>query len=189
MPCDRHWFLTWHTYGTWLPGKEEGFVSRIRDDSGESIIHNIPGTLPDANLPLLEEWSQDRLKATPIHLTIEQARVVAEQFLETATIRKWKMLALAVISNHVHLVVGVIGDPKPAKILNDFKSYATRALNREFSRPASDSWWTESGSKRKLSGEESILGAVRYTVEQDGALVVWTAVIPELNLAGGYLKR
>ena len=24
---DRIWFLTWTTYGTWLPGDERGFVS------------------------------------------------------------------------------------------------------------------------------------------------------------------
>jgi hypothetical protein len=32
---DRFWLLTWTTYGTWLPGDERGFVSEVRDDSGE----------------------------------------------------------------------------------------------------------------------------------------------------------
>ena len=31
---DRHWFLTWTTYGSWLPGDPRGFVSQLRDDYG-----------------------------------------------------------------------------------------------------------------------------------------------------------
>src|SRR5947209_816005 len=26
---DRYWFLTWTTYGTWLPGDARGFVGRV----------------------------------------------------------------------------------------------------------------------------------------------------------------
>jgi len=29
LAFDRHWLLTWTTYGTWLPGDARGFVSPI----------------------------------------------------------------------------------------------------------------------------------------------------------------
>lgn len=55
------------------------------------------------------------------------------------------------MANHVHLIVGVPGDPDPATLLRDFKSYASRALNLNSgdSRPPSGTWWTEQGAKRK----------------------------------------
>ena len=187
--CDRHWFLTWHTYGTWLPGDERGFVSPLRDESGEAHIRNIPQTRLESDRPHLEAWSRERLKCDPITLTGSQAEILAEQFFETGRHRGWKLLAFAIVTNHVHLVLGVPGDPDPMKLLRDFKTYGSRALNRNFTCPESGTWWTESGSKRKLSNELSLLGAVRYTVEQAGAILVWTAPIPELNFRGGFLKR
>jgi REP element-mobilizing transposase RayT len=189
MRSDRHWFLTWHTYGTWLPGDSRGFVSPLRDEVGEAHIRNIPQTRLDSESPHLEAWSRERLKCDPITLTDSQASILAEQFFETVRFRGWNLLAFAIVTNHIHLVLGVTGDPDPIKLLRDFKTYGSRALNLGFPCPASGTWWTESGSKRKLSDELSILGDVRYTVEQAGALVIWTAPIPELNLGGGYLKR
>ena len=189
MPYDRVWFLTWHTYGTWLPGNEKGFVSAIRNSAGEAEIHNIPGTRIDSDSPHLEAWSRRQLKSKPIILNKSQAHTLCEQFLETAKIRNWTPLALAIVTTHVHVVLGVPGDPEPEVLLGDLKRFGSQALNRSFTRPSSGTWWTESGSKRRLAHESAILGAIRYTIEQQGALVIWTAPIPELNLVGGYLLR
>jgi len=79
------------------------------------------------------------------------------------------------MANHVHLVVGVPGDPEPDTLLGDFKSYGSRALNRNFGRPQSDTWWTESGSKRKLRDESAVLAAVEYIRHQQNPLLIWIA--------------
>jgi REP element-mobilizing transposase RayT len=170
---DRYWLLTSTTYGNWLPGDERGFVSRVRDGEGRSILHNIPGTPYDADLPQVKEMASERLKCAAVRLNVEQAQTLLAQFQETATIRSWLLLAVAVMANHVHLVVGVPGDPSPASILRDFKSYGSRALNRRWTRPLSDTWWTESGSKRKLSSEADVLAAIRYVLGQQFPLVIW----------------
>ena len=189
MPVDRVWFLTWRTYGTRLPGSEDGFVSPVRNAAGEAEIHNIPGTRMDSDSPHLAAWSSRQLRAQPLALIREQAWILADQMFETSTIRNWTPLALAIVPNHVHLVVGVGGDPDPEVLLRDYKSYGSRALNRSFTRPKSGTWWVESGSTRILDSEAAVFGAVRYTIEQEGALVIWTAEIPELGLKRGYLVR
>ncbi len=33
---DRHWLVTSTTYGTWTPGDDSGFVSRVRDGDGSA---------------------------------------------------------------------------------------------------------------------------------------------------------
>ncbi len=171
--CDRFWFLTWTTYGTWLPGDERGFVSPVRIGPGPEVKHNIPGTPYDANMPRLREHVLRHLPYPPIYLVLEQAGAVHDQFHETAGHRKWLIVADAVMCNHAHIVVGVPGDPDPETILRDFKAYASRKLNRGWGKPASETWWTESGSKRKLKTESDILAAARYVRDQPGALVVW----------------
>jgi REP element-mobilizing transposase RayT len=171
--CDRYWFLTLTTYGTWLPGDERGFVSDIRRDDDTKVIHNVPGTPIDADVPRLREYAERCLQGPPIYLTHEQAIANHDQFHETAAHRKWLIIADAVMRNHAHVVVGVPGDPDPETILRDFKAYASRKLNLGWSRPESDTWWTESGSKQKLKDDAAILGATRYVRDQEFPLVVW----------------
>ncbi|MEX2139900.1 MAG: transposase [Pirellulales bacterium] len=170
--CDRYWFLTWTTYGTWLPGDSRGFVSPVRVGN-ELVLHNLPGTPYDADHPNLLRFAEMRLKGPPIYLSLSQAERCLQQFHETTALRRWWLLATALMRNHIHAVVGVPGDPPPRKLLQDYKSYASRALNRSFGRPKSDTWWTESGSKRKLPHEDAIVGAVLYVARQANPLVIW----------------
>jgi len=170
---DRFWLLTWTTYGTWLPGDERGFVSEVNDGQGGRVIHNIPGTPHDAGWDRLEHDARTRLIGKPIFLTKSQADIVFAQFEETADYRGWMLIAVGVMANHVHIEVGVPGDPNPEDILGDFKSYASRSLNRRYGRPTSGTWWTESGSKRKLKDEAAILSAAAYIFDQEFPLVIW----------------
>ena len=186
--CDRYWLLTWTMYGNWLPGDKRGFVSNVRDGDGPEVRHNIPGTEYDKDLPSLEEHARKNLIGDPIRINIEQAEVLLPQFQETATFRNWKLFAVAIMANHCHVVMGVPGDPAPKTLLQGLKSYGSRALNRKWKKPNSGTWWTESGSKRKLPDDAAVLAAIQYVVDQEHPLVLWTTAVPELNLPGGRLK-
>jgi REP element-mobilizing transposase RayT len=170
---DRHWFLTWTTYGSWLPGDRRGFVGQLRDDNDLPYIHDLPGTPCDADVPQLEKAMRAAMNGPPIRLTHDQATTVTAQFHETAAYRNWLLLAVGVMANHIHIVVGVPGDPEPDKLLHDFKAYASRRLNRNWARPMNGTWWTESGSKRKLRDEQAIREAVKYVQDQEYPLVIW----------------
>ena len=177
----RHWFLTNTTYGTWLPGDEHGSVTSVRDRRSTDIPstvrfeHDLPGTPVEDEIPGLYEAAKEAMKGPPIYLDVEKAETVLAQFLETGGFRGWFPLAIAIMCNHWHMVVQVDGDPKPEKILADFKAYATRALNRKFGRPASETWWTSKGSKRKLSDDEALGNANNYVLyKQPDPLVVWS---------------
>ena len=186
--CDRYWLLTWTMYGNWLPGDKRGFVSNVRDGVGPEIRHNIPGTDYDTDLPLLEEHARKNLIGDPIRINNEQAEVLLPQFQETASFRHWKLFAVAIMANHCHIVIGVPGDPEPKTLLQSLKSYGSRVLNRKWMKPRSGTWWTESGSKRKLPDDSAVLAAVQYVVDQEFPLLLWTISVPELNLPGGRIK-
>jgi len=170
---DRYWLLTWTTYGTWLPGDPRGFVSNVREGPGPEVRHNVPQTPYDADDARVRERALANLVGQPVWLTAEQASLLAEQFRETAAFRGWQLLVFAVMANHVHLVVGVRGDPDPPRLLHDFKSYGTRALRGHGHRPSGGRWWTESGSRRKLPDERAVRAAIEYVRNQCRAFVVW----------------
>ncbi len=178
----RHWFLTWRTYGTWLPGDERGFVGAVVEANGDRVIRNASGTPQEAPSSGLRDHAQSVMRGTPILLESGHAAELFAQFRETATVRGWTLLALAVLTNHIHVVVRVEGDPEGADVLRDFKSYASRRLNEVYCKPGNGSWWSESGSRRVLRDESNVVAAVRYVREQDGALLVWAVALPELDV-------
>lgn len=176
---DRVWFLTWTTYGTWLPGDARGFVSPKFDLEKTEKRNNIVGTEYDKDRPKLRELSKSKLIGEPVYLRLEHAEVIRVQFEETAKRRGWTIVIGAIIANHVHLVVGVLGDPEPDVLLRDFKSYASGSLNRTFCRPESGTWWTQSGSKRKVKDARHFNAVVAYVKNQQGALMSWGKVLKE----------
>jgi hypothetical protein len=160
-PHRRYWLLTWTTYGTWLPGEDRGFVSTVRENSNERRKRrNELGTDYSRAMAGLRRASQSRLKCPPIYLSIEQARIVWGQFQETAVYRGWQLESVAIMANHVHIVVSLSSDVEPDVLLRDFKSYASRALNAHWDKPASGTWWAESGSKRKKSDTRAVENAI-----------------------------
>lgn len=173
IAVDRHWLLTFSTYGTRLPGDARGFVSNVRDGAGPEVRHNAPGTPFDADLPGLEHAARARLAGPPVRLCRGQAEALLNQFRETVAYRGWVLRAAAILDDHVHLMVGVPGDPDPADLLRTINSYAGRALNRRGPRPAGGTWWTESASRRVLREEREVRGAMAYIRNQPDPLLVW----------------
>lgn len=120
---DRWWFLTWRTYGTWLPG-DEGFVGYYRVPVGPRRIDNVIGEVATGVKPALANYARLQLVAGPVFLTRPQAEVVLAQLHETAAYRRWTLDAVAILPNHVHLVLGVVGDPTPTSLLRDSRAIA-----------------------------------------------------------------
>ncbi len=179
---DQYWLLTNTCYGNWLPGDARGFVGRVwehrpGDPAKQArVVHHRPGEDYDKAMPGLEAKSRRLMSGPPIQLTTVQAEVALVQFQETARFRQWELRAVAVMFNHFHIVVGAMGDLKPAKILGDFKSWATRRLGERFGQPKSETWWTERGSKRRLPDERAVAAAVRYVLyKQPNPLVTWSS--------------
>jgi REP element-mobilizing transposase RayT len=165
----RSWLLTWTTKGTWLPGDRRGWV--------KGAPGNQPGSECEAGDEGLRTWSLQHMTGGPVWLTQPQAESVMESFKTTAVVQGWWLGAAAVMANHVHLVVTVDGDPEPGSLMLRLKNYASRSLNKAWGK---QDWWTALGSTRKLETVESINAAMRYVIEQPGALKVYQSDNPGL---------
>jgi REP element-mobilizing transposase RayT len=176
---DRSWFLTWTTYGTWLPGDARGSVSDVRNDLGMKVRQNAPGERSSEYRPSLANYARDRMNEDAVWLDRSHAEQLFDQFVETAAFRKWTLFAVAIMANHIHVVMGVLDDPAPDDLKKDIKAYASRRLNRQFGPRPHRTWWTEGGSARKLDDEASIREAVRYVRGQEFPLLLW--IHPEVE--------
>ena len=143
------YFLTWVTYGTWLPGDARGWVEYRK------------GWQPPD--PMRELEAAASMTEDACRLTIEQRRAVEEQIAETCRHRSWQLHAVNCRSNHIHVVVSA-GWAAPKKVRSDLKAWATRCLKDRFD-PQRENWWAERGSIRYLNDEISLDGAIVYVLE------------------------
>jgi hypothetical protein len=91
MPDPLAFFLTWTTYGTWLPGDERGWVERGRGFR-----------LPE---PIRKREAEARMTEDACILDEEQRKVVEKTIRDHCRIRKWELHAVNCRTNHVHVVV------------------------------------------------------------------------------------
>jgi REP element-mobilizing transposase RayT len=155
------YFLTWTTYGTWLPGDERGWVEK-------------PGQFraPDAER---KESAQQLMTEPAVSLDVEQRRIVEDTIAAHCRIRGWHLHAVNARSQHVHVVVTAPGRD-PEVVMDQFKAWCTRKLKeRERSLRSAEAqirqnWWTQGGSKRWLNDEKSLEAAIRYVLEEQGEL-------------------
>ena len=142
-------FLTWVTYGTWLPGDTRGWIE---------FRHGFQ--LPD---PVREAEAAARMNEDACRLNEQQRGVVEKQIGETCDHRGWHLHAVNCRSNHVHVVISA-ADVRPKKIRTDLKAWATRCLKQRFDAKR-ENWWAERGSVRYLYKEESLEAAIAYVLE------------------------
>lgn len=117
-PLPPGYFLTWHTYGTWLHGDDAGSV-----DSDHNRFRS-PRLPPD---PARFAQARHSLKNPPMVLS-PTARILVDNIMrQHCRLRSWDLRALAVRSNHVHVVIAnPLIEPEP--IVKQLKDWGTRKL-------------------------------------------------------------
>jgi REP element-mobilizing transposase RayT len=102
----------------------------------------------------------------PYHLDQVRRDAVLEAIQEVCEHRGWTLLAAHVRSNHVHTVVET--EAEPERIMNDFKSYASRRLNRMELDIPNRKRWARHGSTRWLWEPQQVSAAIQYVVSEQG---------------------
>ena len=143
------YFITWTTYGTWLPGDSRGWRKKGQ------------GAQPPQ--PLLEAWCRERMMESEVVLTETQRGKVEAVCHEHATIRGWALHAVNARSNHVHLAV--TADKGPKVVRDQFKANATRVLRENPDALRKDEIWTQGGDCEIIDGEEALERVILYITE------------------------
>ena len=143
------YFITWTTYGTWLPGDVRGWRHTKKGNQRPQ--------------PLLEAWCRNRLSGKPVLLNETQFKKVEEVCRRHAAIRRWILHAVNARSNHVHLAV--TADKAPEFVRDQFKANATRVLRQNPDAIANDKVWTRGGDCEVVDGEDDLARVVEYILD------------------------
>jgi REP element-mobilizing transposase RayT len=152
------YFITFTTYGTWLHGTEKGFGS-VEEDHNQ---YGSPFVSPDS---AREQLALSLMTEPPYALSEPARRIVCDAMIALCSEKCWRLHALHVRSNHVHMVVSA--DREPGRLMSEFKARASRELNR-LCVDTQEKRWTRHGSTRHLFTEDSVAAAIDYTLNQQG---------------------
>ena len=110
----------------------------------------------------------------------DRAKTVLDSIIRTSFHRKWNLLALHIRSTHVHVVIQALD--RPEKIMNDHKSYASRALNQAGFENSDRKRWTRHGSTRYLWKAEDVENTIQYVLHEQGdQMAVYENINPDLE--------
>lgn len=114
MPKLIGYMITWTTYGTWLQGEKKGYVK-----NGEIM----PGN------DKLKSANQNQQKFQTFKLNPSQKQIVQNAILQEAQKIKQKIFAIAVCSNHIHIVAEVSSE-SIEQIVHRYKRLSTFVLHK-----------------------------------------------------------
>lgn len=142
-------FITWTTYGTWMPGDARGWRKR-------KTGHQLPK-------PLLAEWCRKQMKGEAVLLAPRDRATVEQACRAHCEHRGWQLFAVNARTNHVHVVV--VADESPQAVKDQLKANCTGALRHQ-ERPLNvQRTWTKGGDCQILDSEDDIEAAVIYTLD------------------------
>lgn len=137
------YMLTWTIYGSWLQGDERGWIKDGRLKA------------PDRRLYRSNMLS---LKQKPMRLSSSQRKVVENSILSGAKQKDQKVYALAVCSDHVHLVLdkGSETIESSAKLYKQITAYALKQNG------SNGRIWTRGYDKRFCYREDELQRRIQY---------------------------
>ena len=145
-------FLTWTTYGTWMPGDSRGWRKR---KGGQQLPR-----------PLLAEWCRKQMKGEAVLLKPHDRNTVEEACFQHCEHRRWHLLAVNARTNHVHVVV--VAGLSPQKVRDQLKANCTRALRQPSTPLVVDRTWTTGtcqGEAISVLNNISIVPACDFPIE------------------------
>ncbi len=143
--------LTFHPYGTWLPGDDRGWHRH-----GDGPAHRPPSRA-------LWGWCAERMRARALFFDPARASLVARSIRESCAHREWTIHALSVHADHVHVVVTAAAEAEAVGTY--LKKWATRLLRTEGGVSHDQPVWARHGSTRTLVTSRRFRSAVRYVLE------------------------
>lgn len=138
--------VTWTTYGTWLQGGEKGFVKN--------------GNVRGENIAIKKDC-ENKLKHKPVRLGRREKEIVRNAVIEAAKKFKQKILALAVYSNHVHIVCEYVDVPINI-VVGYYKNAGRVALQKD---GFEGRVWTKGFDKRFCFSDKDLRARVDYVNE------------------------
>lgn len=143
MPKTIGYMLTWTTYGSWLQGDKRGYVNDGQILRGDKKLVDLCERLQ---------------KGQTVKFRPDEKDVVRQAILNEAARIGYTIEAIAVCSNHIHLVARYFPEPI-GQTVSRFKNVTTSVLRKH---GRTGRIWTRGFDKRFCFDGEDLIRRVQY---------------------------
>jgi hypothetical protein len=160
--------VTFRTYGTWVTG------------DGRGSLQHATGVRPPRNMPAivgLAAAMEARMRQPAVVFGPDERGCVERAMIAECDFRGWTNHALAVRTNHVHVVISAA--VAPGRILVALKAHATLRLRERGLAAPDGKVWSRGGDVRVLSSPFALARATEYVAHGQGP------ALPGSVLVGG----
>ncbi|MFN0139607.1 MAG: transposase [Pyrinomonadaceae bacterium] len=152
------YLITFRTFGTWLHGDARTSVSRDG--------RNRYGTQRIKPRPQLEAAMKRNRTHQAIFLNLRMRKAVLQAVRGFCKRRGYKLLAVNVRSNHVHIVIAA--QAQPERVADSIKAVSTKIVREKGLIKANAKVWSRGRSRRYLWKPQHVTSAVEYVLYNQG---------------------
>lgn len=161
-PARTTWHITVGTYGSRLHGGERPTIDRDHNQLGHDFIWRDEKR---------EQYEKNIMRARAVILTREQCSFVEQQLPVICDRGGWSYRTCAAPpppeeGDHFHLLCDALPHVHGKQIRTLVKRWLTQALDREWGKPASGTWWVDKGSTKAVKDEAYLNRAFPYILKQ-----------------------
>jgi REP element-mobilizing transposase RayT len=152
------YFISIRTYATWLHGDGRGSTDRHHNQFNTAFI---------TPLPALHHTMKILAREPEFVLNKSMRNTVLQSLKKTCHYFGWKIFAIHVRTNHVHIVLQ--SDITKENTMGKLKSYATRALRKCHPELSSrNHFWSRHGSNKVVFRPEWLFAVLYYVIKEQG---------------------
>ncbi len=146
--------LVFHSFGSWLPDQQEGYHNRkqaFRQHPNAGLAHYYRSLIQNQNLCFSDA----------------QQKTLLHQCLEFDQILSCHVHAVAVVSTHVHLVIGWSNDSSVLQMKSKIKQRLTYILNKD-AQKKSGQWFSRGAGVNKILDMNHMIKLVKQYIPHHG---------------------
>lgn len=129
MPC---FLFTWHTYGSWLPDRDKGYVHWQRG-------------LSKSSTQLAVAYREQQTHETAF-FSVQHQTTVIEEVLSAASFQHFQVHFIACEATHVHVLASWASEKSATVLRRSLRHSLTQRLNQLLHRP----WFSRGGDLKRV---------------------------------------
>lgn len=129
MPC---YLFTWHTYGSWLPDRQQGYVHWNRGLSASSLA--------------LAACYREQQKDSAVRLSLEQQELLIKELLLASNFQRFTLHAVACEDSHTHVLISWKDSRQPEVLKRSMRHSMSKKLNQLENRR----WFSRGGNTSRV---------------------------------------
>jgi REP element-mobilizing transposase RayT len=166
MPWQNWYHCILTAYGHWLPGDQRGYRTRNHREHIEGDYKNPPP--PSTFATNLHDHAESLMKFPPTRFNPNDRDPIGNLILQSLSIQKIPLAALAVCPTNIHLLL-----QPPTDRVKSILGKCKQNITRNYPPPEDHTWWAEDSAPKPINDSAHFTNARQYILDHKQKEAAW----------------